>query len=51
MEAGEDEAPATQLLIEYDPQPPIASESFAGAVPDIREPARAHLTREPETAA
>jgi hypothetical protein len=51
MEAGDDEAPATQLLIEHDPQPPTASESFAGAVPDIREPARAQSTREPETTA
>jgi hypothetical protein len=44
-EAGEDEARALQLVIEYDPQPPYDSGSLEKADPETRQRATEVLTR------
>lgn len=44
-EAGEDEARALQLVIEYDPQPPYDSGSLEKAEPETRQRATEVLTR------
>lgn len=44
--AGEDEARAIQLRIEYDPQPPFDSGSTAKASPEVLELARSLSTRQ-----
>ena len=44
-EAGEDEARALQLVIEYDPQPPYDSGSLEKAEPETRQRATELLTR------
>ncbi|HEU4976188.1 MAG TPA: DJ-1/PfpI family protein [Baekduia sp.] len=48
--AGEDAACAIQLVLEYDPQPPFACGSLAGAPPELAERIRARV-REREAAA
>jgi transcriptional regulator GlxA family with amidase domain len=49
-EAGEDEARALQLIIEYDPQPPYDSGSVEKADPATRQRATEVLTRGVEQA-
>ena len=44
-EAGEDEARALQLVIEYDPQPPYDSGSVEKAEPETKQRATELLTR------
>jgi hypothetical protein len=44
-EAGEDEARALQLVIEYDPQPPYDSGSVEKAEPEAKQRATELLTR------
>jgi len=44
-EAGEDEARALQLVIEYDPQPPYDSGSVEKAEPETKQRAAELLTR------
>jgi transcriptional regulator GlxA family with amidase domain len=44
-EAGEDEARALQLVIEYDPQPPYDSGSLEKAEPETKQRATEVLTR------
>jgi hypothetical protein len=43
IEAGEDEARALQLVIEYDPDPPFDSGSLEKAGPDIQRRATEHM--------
>ena len=43
MEAGEDEARALQLVIEYDPDPPFDSGSFETADAETKQRATAHM--------
>jgi cyclohexyl-isocyanide hydratase len=43
MEAGEDEARALQLVIEYDPDPPFDSGSLEKADADTRRRATEHM--------
>ena len=43
MEAGEDEARALQLVIEYDPDPPFDSGSFEKADAETKQRATAHM--------
>jgi transcriptional regulator GlxA family with amidase domain len=50
IEAGEDEARALQLIIEYDPQPPYDSGSVEKADPATRQRATEVLTRGVEQA-
>ncbi len=45
LEAGEDEARALQLVIEYDPDPPFDSGAFETADEDTRRRATEHMTR------
>jgi putative intracellular protease/amidase len=50
LEAGEDEARALQLVIEYDPDPPFHSGAFEQADEDTRRRATEHMTRRAQRA-